>query len=136
MHCGSLQELPRHLIHRDAHTGNMLFEDTGFVGWVDFDHLETNFRIFDVCYCAAGILSARFTDTLWRNQWVLTVRKMMEAYGEIVSLVPQEVDAMWIAMVAIEALFVGVNARRDLEVAERNASICNWLFEHSSQERL
>lgn len=51
MHCGSLQELPRHLIHRDAHTGNMLFEDTGFVGWVDFDHLETNFRIFDVCYC-------------------------------------------------------------------------------------
>ncbi len=32
-----LQGLPRQLIHRDAHIGNMLFQDDMFAGWVDFD---------------------------------------------------------------------------------------------------
>lgn len=125
----ALQALPRQLIHRDVHTGNMLFRDSVFAGWVDFDLLETNFRIFDVCYCAAGLLAAQFTTVGWRHQWMSVIRTMVEAYDEVVRLVPAEVEAVWIAMIAIEALFVGINARQDPRAAEGTAAICRWLFE-------
>lgn len=125
----ALQELPRQRIHRDAHIGNMLFRDTTFAGWVDCDLLETNFRIFDVCYCATGLLAAQFTNVAWRTQWISAVQTMVDAYGEVVSLVPAEVEAVWISMVAIEALFVGISAQRDPQAAEGTAAICRWLFE-------
>ncbi len=125
----ALQALPRQLIHRDAHIGNMLFRDTTFAGWVDFDLLETNFRIFDVCYCAAGLLAAQYTNSAWRTQWMSAVRTMVDAYGEVVRLVPAEVVAVWVAMIAIEALFVGISAQRDPQAAEGTAAICRWLFE-------
>ncbi len=130
-----LQALPRQLIHRDAHIGNMLFRDTTFAGWVDFDLLETNVRIFDVCYCAAGLLAAQFTNVAWRTQWMSAIRTMVDAYGEVVSLVPAEVEAMWIAMIAIEALFVGISAQRDPQAAEGIAAICRWLFEQRHRGR-
>lgn len=44
---------------------------------------------------------------------------MVEAYGEVVSLVPAEVEAVWMAMIAIEALFVGIRVRQDPLAAER-----------------
>lgn len=130
-----LQGLPRQLIHRDAHIGNMLFRNDTFGGWVDFDLLETNFRLFDVCYCAAGLLAARFTDAAWRNEWFPAVRTMVQAYSEVVGLVPAEVEAVWMMMVAIEALFVGIGAQRDPRMAERTAAICLWLFEQRHRWR-
>lgn len=127
-----LQELPRQLIHRDAHIGNMLFRDTTFAGWVDFDRIETNFRIFDVCYYAAGLLAAQFTSVASRTPWISVVQAMVEAYGEVVSLVPAEVKAVWIGMLAIEALFVGLSAQR----AERTVAIGRWLFEQRHRWRV
>jgi Ser/Thr protein kinase RdoA (MazF antagonist) len=124
-----LQGLPQQLIHRDAHIGNMLFRDTVFSGWVDFDMLETNFRIFDVSYYAAGLLAAQFTNLAWRTQWMSVVRTMVDAYGDIVRLTSAEVEAVWMAMIAIEALFLGLSLPRDVRNAESNAAICHWLFE-------
>lgn len=132
----ALQELPRQRIHRDAHIGNMLFRDTTFAGWVDFDRVETNFRIFDVSYYAAGLLAAQFTNVAWRTQWTSAVETLVEAYGEVVSLVPAEVEAVWMAMIAIEALFVGIGAQRDPQAADGTAAICRWLFEQRRRGRL
>ena len=42
--------LPRQLIHRDLHLGNLLFEEGTFAGFIDFDISQTNVRLFDVCY--------------------------------------------------------------------------------------
>lgn len=102
---------------------------------VDFDLLETSFRIFDICYCAAGLLVAQFTNSAWRTQWISAVRTMVDAYGEVVSLVPAEVEAVWIAMIAIAALFVGISAHRDPQAAEGTAAICRWLFEQRHRGR-
>ncbi len=132
----ALQELPRQRIHRDAHIGNMLFRGSTFAGWVDFDRVETNFRIFDVSYYAAGLLAAQFINVAWRTQWTSAVETMVEAYGEVMNLVPAEVEAVWMAMIAIEALFVGIVAQRDPQAADGTAAICRWLFEQRHRWRV
>ncbi len=60
---------------------------------------------------------------------------MVDAYGEVVGLVAAEVEAVWIVMVAIEALFVGIGVRRDPQAAERTAAICFWLLEQRHRWR-
>jgi len=54
------EKLPRQLIHRDVHTGNMLFEDGVFTGWLDFDNAERNARLHDLCYLGATMLVGNY----------------------------------------------------------------------------
>lgn len=82
-----------------------------------------------LCYYAASLPAAQFTHVTWRTQWILVVHTMVDAYGKVVNLIPAEVKAVWIAMIAIEALFVGLSAQRDPKGAERTVAISRWLFE-------
>jgi len=50
-------KLPKQLIHRDPNPGNILFDDGEVTGFIDFDLSECNIRLWDVCYCATGILA-------------------------------------------------------------------------------
>ena len=61
-------DLPKQLIHRDLHPANMLFENGGLTGFVDFDMIVSGFRIFDVCYCATSILVGGFQDSAKREK--------------------------------------------------------------------
>jgi len=42
--------LPRQIIHRDPHKGNMLFLNDEITGFIDFDISQVNIRVFDMCY--------------------------------------------------------------------------------------
>ena len=42
--------LPRQLIHRDVHAGNMLFDNGRLVCFLDFDSSQINARLFDIAY--------------------------------------------------------------------------------------
>ena len=50
-------KLPKQLIHRDPNPSNILFDNGIVTGFIDFDLSEINIRLWDVCYCATGILS-------------------------------------------------------------------------------
>ncbi|MDR0813394.1 MAG: helix-turn-helix domain-containing protein [Oscillospiraceae bacterium] len=50
-------KLPKRLIHRDPNPSNILFENGEVTGFIDFDLSERNVRLWDICYCATGILS-------------------------------------------------------------------------------
>ncbi|MDR1328503.1 MAG: helix-turn-helix domain-containing protein, partial [Oscillospiraceae bacterium] len=50
-------DLPKQLIHRDPNPSNILFDGGEVSGFIDFDLSERNIRLWDVCYCATGILS-------------------------------------------------------------------------------
>ena len=45
--------LPRQIIHRDPHGGNILYEGDDVTGFIDFDITQVNIRIFDMCYAFA-----------------------------------------------------------------------------------
>lgn len=49
-------KLPRQLIHRDIHFGNILFDNNEISGYIDFDLSQRNIRIFDICYFLLGLL--------------------------------------------------------------------------------
>lgn len=45
--------LPKQLIHRDAHPWNMLFDEGELTGFLDFEMVVRGLPLFDVCYCAS-----------------------------------------------------------------------------------
>ena len=53
---GSYNLLPKQVIHRDMHLGNMLFENGRLACFLDFDSVQVNARIFDIAYFAQSML--------------------------------------------------------------------------------
>lgn len=41
----------------------MIFDEGEFKGFIDFDLTQVNIRIFDICNCAAAILSECFNNS-------------------------------------------------------------------------
>ena len=50
-------KLPKQLVHRNPHPGNILFENGEVSGIIGFDLSEINIRLWDPIYCATGIMS-------------------------------------------------------------------------------
>lgn len=63
------EDLPKHMIHRDFHPGNVLFKDDRLSGIVDFELTVKGIRIFDPCYLATSILVSCIDDKKKLDQW-------------------------------------------------------------------
>ena len=85
-----MQSLPKQLIHRDYHRGNVLFTDEALVGFLDFDLVHQGPRLFDVCYCASGVLSESFREAGYVEYWLNILEAIFRAYGRNASLSRQE----------------------------------------------
>ena len=131
---GPLYEtLPRQLIHRDTHLGNLLFEDGAFTGWLDFDMCQVNARVHDICYMGACIL---FDDDNYREenrvrQWRGIFRGMLEGYGGQLPLAENELAAVPHMFVLIELKFAAYYTREgQADTAQRCIDKAQWLFDH------
>ena len=82
----SLAELPTQLIHRDFHRGNVLFRGEAVSGFLDFDLVHQGPRLFDVCYCASGVLSESFSEAGYADYWLTIVATIFRAYGRTAGL--------------------------------------------------
>ncbi|MDX8365397.1 phosphotransferase enzyme family protein [Cytobacillus sp. IB215665] len=51
-----IHDFPQQLIHRDAHIFNVIIQKDRLAGFVDFDIVEHNVRLFDICYCSTSVL--------------------------------------------------------------------------------
>ena len=122
-----LRELPRQIIHRDAHPGNMIFDQGQFVGFVDFDIVENNIRLFDPCYCAASALPTEFNKKEFPSDWLAFTRDIFGGYERLIPLSGAERGAIPYILIGIEALFTALFIKSAPEVARQNASICLWL---------
>ncbi|HHT7191397.1 TPA: phosphotransferase enzyme family protein, partial [Bacillus cereus] len=49
-----VHSLPKQIIHRDMHLSNVIFKGNEFQGFIDFELLESNVRVFDLCYCCTS----------------------------------------------------------------------------------
>lgn len=98
--------LPRQLIHRDIHFGNLLFDNGILSGYIDFDLSQKNARIFDICYFLMGLLVDHEKKKTDIEIWHYIVSRFIEGYEEKSKLTIIEKNSIVCLMKNIELLFV------------------------------
>lgn len=124
--------LPRQLIHRDAHPGNILIQD-GLAGFVDFDLSERNLRLYDICYAATAVLSDCFFDNSFQPEsWLNIYRWIIAGYNDVQSLIAAERKAAPYVLLANQFVCVSWFSQQAQyeDVFKTNVAMTRWLVEH------
>jgi Ser/Thr protein kinase RdoA (MazF antagonist) len=119
---GCYNELPRQLIHRDMHYGNIIFNNGEFSGYIDFDLSQKNVRIFDICYFLIGLLIDHEESNSDVEKWYSIVSRFIAGYESKNPLTKLEKDNISCLMSNIELLFVAYFINIEDEVLAANAS--------------
>jgi Ser/Thr protein kinase RdoA (MazF antagonist) len=126
--------LPRQLIHRDIHLGNMLFEKNELTGYIDFDLSQINARVFDLCYMSLGFLIDNINNEIKTTKWFEILHNIAEGYNSIIPLTYDEKKSIPIIMVTIELLFVAYFANKnDKSRADGAAEMAIWIWENKER---
>ncbi|PEP48825.1 phosphotransferase enzyme family protein [Bacillus pseudomycoides] len=123
----SITLLPRQLIHRDMHLSNLIFKEDEFQGFIDFELVEINVRVFDLCYCFTSILSEVFCDEQLRSDWLYIVRNIFEGYHKQNPLSEAEIQAIWYVMLGIQVIFITYFVQ-SAELLKLNEEMFFWIL--------
>lgn len=127
--------LPRQLIHRDIHFGNILFDKGILSGYIDFDLSQKNARIFDICYFLTGLLVDHEKKKDDVEKWCHIVSMFIKGYEEKNPLTKLEKDSIACLMKNIEILFVAYFISiQDEELAKSAADL--FYFIKSNEDRI
>jgi hypothetical protein len=126
--------LPRQLIHRDMHLGNLLFEGGRFTGYLDFDISQKNVRIFDICYMGASMLVDIYKDEGKLDGWRAVFDGVLRGYEKAQPLTEAEKAAIPGMFIAIELIFTAFFSKIGQPgTAIFCAEMTNWLFDHQDR---
>lgn len=126
--------LPRQLIHRDIHLGNMLFEKNELTGYIDFDLSQIDARVFDLCYMSLGLLIDNINDEIKTTKWIEILHNIVEGYNSILPLTHDEKKSIPIIMAEIEILFVAYFENiNDKSRADGAAEMAVWVWENKER---
>jgi Ser/Thr protein kinase RdoA (MazF antagonist) len=129
----SVTSLPKQLIHRDYHRGNVLFTDEALAGFLDFDLVHQGPRLFDVCYCASGVLSESFREAGYVEYWLNILAAIFRAYGHNASLSRHERSLAWSTLMTIELIVMrSCIEAQALEGALMNQGMLFWFEDRRS----
>jgi Ser/Thr protein kinase RdoA (MazF antagonist) len=125
--------LPKQLIHRDPNPGNILFDGGEVSGFIDFDLSEVNIRLWDVCYCATGILSEGSAEA--NEKWLEILGGILNGYDLEGRLTHEEKQAVFyvicsILMICI-AFFTGRGKYR--EQAKTNCRMLQFIVQNKEK---
>ncbi|CAM3937908.1 phosphotransferase enzyme family protein [Bacillus luti] len=123
----TVQSLPKQIIHRDMHLSNVIFKSNQFQGFIDFELLENNVRVFDICYCCTSILSELYSDETLRGKWLHIVSKVFEGYYKQNNLTHEEINAIWYVMLSIQVIFVTYFVQLP-DLLRLNEEMFLWIF--------
>ncbi|MDF2927579.1 MAG: DNA-binding protein AraC-type [Paenibacillaceae bacterium] len=102
----SFTQLPKQLIHRDPHPGNMLFADDGTIGFLDFDISVNGIRLFDLCYLCTSQWMTAFSDPKKQIIWLELIRQLRQGYEKVETLLEEERTSAFFVMCAIQMIFI------------------------------
>ncbi len=124
-------KLPRQLIHRDLHLGNMLFQNNILTGYIDFDLSQINARVFDLCYMSLSFLIDNIDKKDKTTKWFEVLNNIVKGYNSVIPLTYDEKKAIPVMMIAIEMLFVAYfTNKNESEYANGAAKALMWLWEN------
>jgi len=124
------EALPRQLIHRDFHPGNLVFTDGKINGILDFDRVRIGVRLFDLCYLATSVLSEGFGDPKKRERWLGFVQDLVRGYTAVDPLQKTEGHVFSDIMYLIQLLFIAYFLDEgNTTLADLNLGILLWLYE-------
>lgn len=126
--------LPKQLIHRDLHFGNLLFEAGDVSGYIDFDLSQINYRIFDICYFALGLLIEGFSSEDKSAKWFQMLRNTIQGYESITLMLCTEKQAAVCVMECIELLFTAYFLQNgNLALGENAANMFHWIRKNENE---
>jgi Ser/Thr protein kinase RdoA (MazF antagonist) len=121
-------DLPKQVIHRDAHPWNILFDEGRLTGYLDFEMVVRGLALFDVCYCASAILVDGFEDAERAQKWPALFRSLVSGYETFRPLSPPGRLAVYGVLVAIELIFIAFWLdHRDRDNARSIGHMLYWL---------
>ncbi len=126
-------KLPKQLIHRDTNPSNILFEDDEVRGFVDFDLSEVNVRLWDVCYCATGILSESSDEAY--EKWLDILGGILHGYDLEGQLTLEEKQAVFYVICSIQMICVAFFESVDeyKELAKTNRRMLQFIVQNQDQ---
>ncbi|MBM7702154.1 phosphotransferase enzyme family protein [Metabacillus iocasae] len=120
-------KLPAQLIHRDAHITNLIFNNHKLTGFIDFEIVEHNIRLFDICYFLTSVLSEVYKDEQKREKWLELVKVVVAGYEEVEMLTEEERQSIWLVMCSIEIIFISFF--KNIEIMARlNEEMLHWIY--------
>ncbi|MED0960714.1 phosphotransferase enzyme family protein [Bacillus paramycoides] len=127
-----VQLLPKQIIHRDMHLSNVIFQDNEFQGFIDFELLEENVRVFDLSYCFTSVLSELYMDETLRRNWLQIVRTIFEGYNKQNALTREEVQTIWYVMLSIQIIFITYFVQ-SVDLLKLNEEMFFWIFANKEE---
>jgi len=126
-------KLPKQLIHRDPNPGNILFDDSKVSGFIDFDLSEVNIRLWDVCYCATGILSESSEDKY--EKWLDILEGILHGYDLEGKLTPEEKQAVFYIICSIQMICISYFEKHDnyKELAKTNRQMLKFIIQNKEK---
>jgi Ser/Thr protein kinase RdoA (MazF antagonist) len=123
--------LPKQLIHRDPHPGNMLFRDGKLTGWLDFEIMLRGPRLFDLGYCSTSLLIGGIDDPDKRQAWLSLLEALVTGYETVSLLQPVERQALKFVLWSIEVIFIAFFAKNGhLTGVTQNIQALTWLYQN------
>ncbi|EEL70477.1 phosphotransferase enzyme family protein [Bacillus mycoides] len=123
----TVHSLPKQIIHRDMHLSNVIFQENEFQGFIDFELLESNVRVFDLCYCCTSIVSELYSDETLRGKWFQIVSKIFEGYYKQNILTREELQSIWYVMLSIQVIFITYFVQLS-DLLKVNEEMFFWIF--------
>ena len=109
------------------HLSNVIFKDNEFQGFIDFELLESNVRVFDLCYCCTSILSELYSDEELRRKWQHIISKIFEGYNKQNILMKEELQSIWYVMLSIQVIFITYFVQLK-DLLKLNEEMFFWIF--------
>jgi len=116
-----IDQLPRQLIHRDPHPGNMVYGEDGVVGFLDFDISVTATRLFDLCYLCTSQWMTAYSKPHEQIKWVELIRELRKGYERVITLISPERTSAFFVMCSIQMIFVSYwHSQKKDEMSKEN----------------
>lgn len=120
--------LPRQLIHRNLCPSYVLMADGRVTGFTQFDTLEEEARLFDLCYAATGILSETADEALY-PRWKDVLEDLLRGYDSVSPLTEEEKRAVPDMLCANQMICVAYFGEHEIdrELARRNREMLRFI---------
>ena len=126
-------KLPKQLIHRDPNPSNILFCNGKVSGFIDFELSQINVRLWDVCYCATGILSEGSQEAY--GKWLEILGGILIGYDREERLTKEEKHAVFYVICSIQMICIAYFESHDKyrELAKTNREMLQFIVENKKQ---